>query len=51
MANDVDTNLEEARAIIRKKGYLATKSKGYSKLFSVPNKNLMIHDGASDKFD
>jgi len=50
MANDMDINLEEARGIIRKNGYIAGKAKGYSKLFSVPNKNLMITDESDAKF-
>lgn len=52
MAQDLNVNIEEARGIMRKNGFLATKgSKGYSKLFSVPNKNLTIDDSGEKKFE
>ena len=52
MAQDLDVNIEEARSVFRKSGYLATEgTRGYSKLFSVPNRNLTIDDSGEKKFD
>ena len=54
MANDVNTPIHEAREKFRKNGFLATTkegARGYSKLFSVPNKMLTMTDSASEKFD
>ena len=49
---DLDVNIEEARSVFRKSGYLATEgTRGYSKLFSVPNRNLTIDDSSEKKFD
>ena len=51
MAQDLDVDIEQARSTMRKSGYLASVgAKGYSKLFSVPNKNLTITDESESKF-
>ena len=50
MAQDLDVDIEQARSTMRKSGYLASVgAKGYSKLFSVPNKNLTITDESESK--